>query len=267
MRIHAILAAATLALAGCGAPMETLRPAQDGQAAVIAAIEKPAGAGPFPAVILLHPCGGPGAASLPAWVTLLTGAGFLVATPDQHTPHGVTTTCLGGGERINAVERPRDTRNLVAALRARPDVRADRIFLLGFSAGADVTLRVAAAPTAPVADPMPIRGAVAVYPGCRAMPAALRTEVLIISGLADDLTPARICEAAVANFRGEPRPRFVALPDAHHGFDNMSFLRPTFLPTMRNVNQPSGYGATMGYNAAATEQARRDVLAFLRERL
>ena len=115
-----------LGIAGCAGGGETLRPASGNNPAIRAAIEPPAGAGPFPAVILLHGCGGL-RPNTPSWSSLLRDRGFLVATPDQFGPRGITEVCTQGDYLGTLFRRTEDSIALVRLLQARPDVRPDRL--------------------------------------------------------------------------------------------------------------------------------------------
>lgn len=97
------------------------------------------GAGPRPAVVLLHGLGANRDAMLPrAAVLARHGLTSLVVELRAHGASGGTFTTLG-------VREPDDVSTAVGWLRARPDVASGRVALLGHSLGAVVALRAAAA--------------------------------------------------------------------------------------------------------------------------
>src|SRR5215468_1789782 len=92
----------------------------------------PAGSGPFPAVVIMHGCGGPPGHS--EWVKRLNDWGYATYYIDSFTPRHLKNVCAE--RQIKGYERVADAYAALAHLRARPDVRADKIGLIGFSHGA-----------------------------------------------------------------------------------------------------------------------------------
>ena len=90
-----------------------------------ATLLKPDGAGPFPAVVMMHDCSGlgPRSSGAPArWATELVGRGYVVAMPDSFTPRGVPDgVCTAGPPRgvdVTPERRARDAFATLAHLRA-----------------------------------------------------------------------------------------------------------------------------------------------------
>ena len=194
--VHALdLTAAHIGEPGSGAPAE---------------IYRPAGAGPFPAVVVLHGCNGV-ARSTRRWAERLRGWGYLALVVDSFGPRGLSNVC-GQGGIVPAGERAGDAVSAARLLAARPDVERGRIAVIGFSHGAGGVLAAAAGQA-------PFAAAVAFYPWCPGAGPSLRTNTLILIGDADDWTPAPRCTAFVERAVGQP----VALkvyPGAVHAFDN-----------------------------------------------
>jgi len=242
-------------------------------------VSKPDGAGPFPAVVIMHDCSGLGFPSSGApgrWAMELVGRGYVVVLPDSFRSRGysggVCTVPLS--QRLADVSFERRARDAYAALayaRTLPYVHGQRVGIMGGSHGGSTTL---AAMIAPASDTAPLAkekragfaAAVALYPRC-AMPRGASTAykpvapLLILIGEKDDWTPAEPCRklADAAQAAGHP----VAIkiyPGAHHSFDSSNPVR--YVSARVNINSPSGYGATTGGDRAAWNDSIREVAAF-----
>jgi dienelactone hydrolase len=267
--MRALLLSGLVALiAGCTSRYETLRPAAGpAEPAIQAIVQAPGGAGPFPVLVVLHGCAGP-RPNGERWAAEARAIGFMTAIPDQYGPLGVEQTCTStSGFRL--WERARATHSLLRLLQQRPDVRPDRVFVMGFSQGGILAVGTATSawdsqdpPWAPSDLPRPA-GAIALYPLCSYWPAAPRAPLLLLLPALDDWTPPVDCEDWARAASGVPRPRIVLLPGAHHAFDEPETPTPRFVAGFSNVFRSSGFGATIGYNANAHEEARREVRAFL----
>ena len=231
---------------------------------------RPAGRGPFPAVVMLHGCGGfytsQGyvTASYRHWLDLLASNGYAALLVDSFNPRGHRTICEQQKRAILiSRERVEDAYAALRWLEQRRDVLPDRIGLLGWSnggSGALYTLR----------ESRPDRGfraGVAFYPGCRALlqsktPYRPYAPLLVLSGEADDWTPAAPCVAlaAIARRKGAPM-EIVTYPGAHHSFDRLN-SPARYRPNVRNPNKPDGRGATVGEHPQAREDATRRTLEF-----
>ena len=178
----------------------------------------PRGTGPFPAMVLLHGCDGVGP-HYRVWASQLAEWGYLTLLVDSFRPRGVTTVC-NHGMTIPPQLQAQDAFNAAEYLRSRPDVRAERIGVIGFSHGGWAVLKAVLAGLVRPPQTHPFLAAVAFYPGCEASPSALETDTLILIGEADDWTPMERCT----------RWRDVVQPNGHrvllksysralHGFD------------------------------------------------
>ena len=232
-------------------------------------IQKPDGAGPFPAVVIMHDCSGLGPRSSGApgrWATDLVGRGYVVMMPDSFTTRGFPAgVCTNPSPRRNDVgpsRRVRDAYAALAHLRTLPFVDGSRVGLMGGSHGGATTL---AAMVAPSASPG-FRAAVALYPGCAQW---LRSQdayrpagpLLILIGEKDDWTPAEPCRrlAEAAQQAGAPV-TIKVYPGAYHSFDSASPVR--YVETRVNANSPTGHGATTGGDPEAWADSIREVAAF-----
>jgi dienelactone hydrolase len=201
-----------------------------GDAKLKATLFRPAGDGPFPAVVALHTCDGlnDSAGAIEPyyreWGEHLTAAGFAVLFPDSFGSRGLTSQC-GLRERQVRASRVR-TADANAArrwLQAQSWVIADRVSLLGWSHGA-TTLLWTVRRRAVLHDNSPdFRSAAALYPNCRRSGISAwsaRIPTLILIGSADDWTPASLCEQMVTGARGRSAAAsLVVYPHAYHDFD------------------------------------------------
>ena len=209
---------ATLGVAACGQallPTDSARiPAYVG---ANGEFRTPAGSGPFAAVVIMHGCGGP--PEHHEWVGRLNEWGYATYYIDSFTPRNLKHVCAE--QQFKGYERVEDAYAALTHLRTRPDVRADRIGLIGFSHGAAATSYVARAEHAAKANMPPFRAAVAYYGGCRNETIRLATDLLILFGEADDWANVKACPRMLERQDKGTRARLsiVTYPGAYHGFD------------------------------------------------
>lgn len=235
-----------------------------------ALIYRPIGKGPFPALVLLHGCSGMYASSGDVtqsylhWVELLAGNGYAALLVDSFSPRGYSRICELQDRPIReSRERVQDAYAALRWLEQREYVAKGRIGLLGWSNGGTGTL-YAMRSTGRFRG---FRAAVAFYPGCRTLarsktPYTPYAPTLILTGEADDWTPAEHCVAltAIAKKQGA-RLDIVTYPGAHHAFDRLN-LPERYRPDVRNLSKPDRRGATVGGHAEAREKAIRHTLDF-----
>jgi dienelactone hydrolase len=157
----------------------------------VAELFQPRGAGPFPAIVVLHGCNGV-SPHYRGWARQFAEWGFLALLVDSFRPRGVTEVC-NHGMTIPPQSRAADAFNAAAYLRTRPDVRPDRIGVIGFSHGGWTVLKAILAGQARPPQVPPFAAAVAFYPACDPPGSPLETDVLILIGEADEWTPAGRC--------------------------------------------------------------------------
>lgn len=184
----------------------------------------PAGAGPFPAVLLVHSC--LGMPSNRAEISRKLGkAGFAALFIDEFAPRGLSETCTR-----DFPEAARDAEAGRAWLAAQSEVDPARIAITGFSQGGAIALEEAVAPHG-------FKAAAALYPPCaNVADERLTIPTLVEVGSADSVTPAADC-AALA--RVNPKTlRLVVYPGAGHVFDDPQFAGGAERLGMRLVYDP-----------------------------
>lgn len=213
---------------------------------------KPAGAGPFPAIVAMHGCGGPGGVRDADWAARLQGAGYIVLFTDSFGSRGMGSQCNIRERDIKSKDRAEDAFASAEWLARRPDVLKNKLGLLGWSNGGTAVLSASRSIRAP--EGVEFRQAVAFYPGCKVFAAQgyrARIPVTVMHGLADDWTPAEPCKSLSGV-------HFVGYPDAHHDFDHPNLP----IKTRKAAFSANGSGiVTMGTHPAAREQATAQTLA------
>jgi dienelactone hydrolase len=272
--IKSIAAAALLAL---GLGLSAVQAAErvelpSGDVKLRAILYRPAGPGPFPAVVALHTCDGLGNGSgdgegiddrYKEWGEHLATAGFAVLFPDSFGSRGVSAQC---GQRQRPVRASRtrinDARAARQWLQTQPWVIADRVSLLGWSHGATTALWTIRRRSAGEPGKTPdFRSAVALYPNCQrasALAWSARVPTLILIGRADDWTAASACEQMVAGARGRSAGTQIKVyPGALHDFDRKD-LAPQERTGLANTASANGR-VHIGTNAAARADAWKRV--------
>jgi dienelactone hydrolase len=236
-----------------------------------------AGAGPRPAIVALHGCGGlyrRDGRTLEArytdYAARFAAAGYHLLLPDSFGSRGSGPICTTrNGERTITVEgRRADAVAAVRWLAARPEVDTRRIVVLGWSHGAMTTLTAINSARPGAARPgasIPLAGVVAFYPGCRALlreDFALDAPLLMLLGENDDWTPPKRCVELAERTRSRQPAADVTVrvyPDSYHGFDGRAPLR--FRRDVPNGVNPEGVHT--GGNPVAREQALAELDLFL----
>jgi dienelactone hydrolase len=215
----------------------------------------PSGTGPFPVVILLHPCGGLerfGLATLQTHAKSLQNGGFGTLILDSYGPRK-----LNGGKacdmRTTAWLRKADAFNAMVVLQSHAKVSKDNIFLLGLSDGAVGALVAAKGDAA-----ARFNAVVAYYPGCQTLDGisiTIQSPLLVFVAGRDDWTPPAKCMSAkTAGIVKGAEFDVINYPDAHHGFDQQR-------ETIRYK------GHTLAYNAEAASDSRKRVREFFTRHL
>jgi dienelactone hydrolase len=224
-----------------------------------------AGAGPFPAIVLLPTCGGM-QSHVFDWAERLIREGYVTLLVETNTARGTLSNCV----RPPVVRYDEQLADAVAAvvhLRTLSFVQRDRIGVAGFSFGGGVALRMASAAHQGYMglEPGSLRVVASFYPWCnesgrewdtRGIPTDglapdIVTPTMIFIGADDDETPARACSERADRLRAQGRPiSYKVYPETTHAFDGPEF-------GIQGRRMPRGY--FYRYNPVATEDAWREL--------
>lgn len=252
-------------LTGCAleaqALPETVKfPSRDGTT-LTGYVFEPAGAGPHPAVVMLHGRAGPystaaggvyGAATLSqrhrAWGEFWAARGYVAVHVDSFGPRGYASGFPAHSYRTRppAVSeqtvRPLDAYGALDYLRTRRDVQPERIGVQGWSNGA-MTVLAAIAPNPPGLErPDTARGfraAIAQYPGCStpSKEADYRPYLpllMLVAGNDEEVSPT-VCERFARELQRRQAPlEFHVYEGASHAYDD---------PGARRQSQPANRAA------------------------
>jgi dienelactone hydrolase len=223
-------------------------------------LEKPAGAGPFPVVIALHSCTGYTAemhvGAFPRWVPILKMQGYAMFTFDSFTARGYSEVCAS--QAVTPGDRAADVLAAAALQAGRPDVRPDRIAVIGWSHGGGAAVYVARdhVELRPLRAQLAARGgrlaaSIGLYPICGSPEGSpVIVPLLALSGALDDWNPAAPC-VALANMPANHLMTVQVYPGAYHDFDAWGMRTQYKL------------GHMLAYDAAANADAHARVQAFL----
>jgi carboxymethylenebutenolidase len=276
------LLAAAAALLCAGAEIRTVHfTSQDGKTKLTGYLFSPttsaAGAGPFPAVVMLHGRAGPysslakgtyDATTLSKrhkqWGEFWAERGYVALLVDSFGPRGFAAGFPAGSYESRPPEvseqtvRPLDAYGALAYLRKRKEVDGTRVGVQGWSNGG-MTVLVTISDQAPgIVSPSPetgFRAAIAEYPGCgmQAVKGAYHSyaPVLLLIASADEEVSPKICESFARRARAAGSDLTpIVYEGAEHNFDD---------PGTRKQSNPA--------NHKATEDAMRQAESFFRKHL
>ncbi len=242
---------------------------------ITATLVRPAGPGPFPAVVQLHGCAGIEAQSF-RWARWLAERGYVALVVDSFGPRGVKGDCRSGPDDPPITARFDDAFGALRYLQSLPEVRADRVAAIGWSQGGVYAMAVINGPSLDRARGRgvtpPATGfaaGIGVYPGgCFSLvKEQVVRPLLVLIGEADDWTPAAKCREMVEAMRSRGADAaIVVYPGAYHYFD-VEGQRHELQAQVENDNRPGGFGATVSYQAEAAADAHRRIEEFLARHL
>jgi len=217
-------------------------------------LTKPKGAGPFPAVVLLHSCLGL-PANRGAIGDMVASWGYVALFVDDFTTRGIKETCA-----VDFNEALSDAFGALLYLSRLPDVDPTRIAAVGYSQGADTALKIASARFSSafaVRDDLRFKVAAAFYPPCENLAGAtLEIPTLILIGESDDVTPMADCRQLAQRPENRSAVKLVVYPGADHGFDNPGFVGGARL-----------FGMLLKYDQNAADESKSELRDFLAAKL
>ncbi len=222
---------AVVVAAGCAVARSTF-PSEPKAGTLFHTFTAPPGSGPFPAIVLLHTCGGI-RGHISQWADRLAAHGYASVVVDSFTPRGGRACNIPDYFPATLDEVAADAFAALQHLKTRSDIDRRRIGVMGFSWGGGAVLRTSSARYRPATGGF--GAAVAFYPVCvdarPALPPAIRarfdslyddirTPTLILAGDADTETPPVECARTVERLRRAGRPVTIKIyPGAGHVFD------------------------------------------------
>lgn len=185
-------------------------------ATITATLSKPDGPGPFPAVVVLHDCGGISRKDQD-WAKRLVSWGYVAILPDSFGSRGLGNLCTDVN-RVDASQRVQDVIGTAEYLATLPYVQKGKIAVLGFSHGGWTIMK--GVQENAYWSSYGIKGAVAYYPYCTAPQdnnVAIPLRILI--GEKDDWTTAQRCRDVISGAKKPSLIQATYYPDAYHSFD------------------------------------------------
>jgi len=212
-------------------------------------LTKPQGDGPFPAVVLLHGCGGIRSYQ-DVWTEKFASWGYVAFQVDSFGPRGLSSVC-GDATLLTSIisKRSQDAYDAKTYLVGLPFVDRNRVGVMGWSHGGMTTLSVVDQKRNDS-----FRSAIAFYPYCNRPLFDFNAPLLILIGEKDDWTPANSCSMRMRSGQTDPEVVLKIYPDSHHGFDGEGL--DTFVE-----------GHRMLYNPVAAADAIIQVKTFLAKHL
>ena len=218
-------------------------------------IAKPEGTGPFPAVVLLHHCGGLTDNLIVDWPDYLTSLGYVTLSVDSLGPRGFVH-CSD-----SLIEQDQDAYGALDYLASLPFVDKERIGVMGFSMGGN-TIDDLVRQEFKTESGLNFKAAVNMYGFCHNLfvyttgpPGIfeLSFPTMVIVGELDR-RHVLSCEAAAGK---SPHIKVHVLPDTHHSFDNERYTSLRY----------DSFGNSALYSWEATKKARELTKVFLGEHL
>lgn len=203
------------------------------------AIYKPDGAGPFPAIVLVHQCGGLSSPSgkwqntaMLSWAREAVKRGYVAFLVDGFSQREVDSTCYGAKNGVNFMRSARDALQAAEHLRTFSFVDRKRVALAGYSYGAMVGVLVSGRQWTSVLSPgEPFAAVVAFYPGCftirpatgapyEVVNADVDRPLLVLMGDQDNETPPQECITRLEPLKAGGAPiEWHVYPGATHCWD------------------------------------------------
>ncbi len=235
------------------------------------AIYKPTGAGRFPALILVHTCGGL-RPEMRNWTKAALSRGYVVFVIDSLGPRGLKTVCHPPTP-VSIWRGVKDSFQALDHLKRFEFVDPDRVGLMGFSWGAMVGLLASSKAVADVFSPSKrFAGVASFYPGCYFPASGTRGEIeflrtdtdrptLVLLGESDTETPPADCLARLETLKDRGVPvSWHLYPKTTHCWDCSS---------LHNLSKVDSFGHKVVYlyDEQVTNDSSRRAFDFLADHL
>ncbi len=233
----------------------------------VTAIYKPAGQGPFPALIVMSRCSaGATDPDLPNWAVETVKRGYVAFILDWIGSRGVDSICYGPKGGITYERGVRDALLAAQHLRGFDFVDKQRIGLTGFSTGGMMGMMASSKLLGEtLAAGERVNAAVAVYPACVAGLGVLRQDIdkplLVLMGDADTEAPPEECLPGLEKLKQAGAPvTWHVYPNATHCWD---------CPKMSGYSKTDIRGAKVvySYSSAITADTANRLFGFLDQAL
>ena len=209
------------------------------------------GAGPFPAMVLMHGTGGRGYRQS-SWAEFFADNGIATLNVDYFSGRGYGGHGSPPGDYYDVVDA-------MKVLAGHPKVDKNRIGVMGWSNGAEIALESAVIDENK-GDGLTLKAHVVFYPPCELTSVPFfgpNHPIAVFVGSNDYLTKVWQCEQMVekAVKRDHKDVRLIVYEGAHHGWDGNEHI-DTYDHRSRHVK--------LVPDAAITAKSRRDVMEFLK---
>jgi dienelactone hydrolase len=216
-------------------------------------LTEPDGPGPFPAIIVLHGCGGGPGPAQKLWAQRLNGWGYATLAPSSFPARGIIGgVCEPYRQKLaTAQDRAGDVISAALWLRSRPEIDGAHIGVIGFSHGGSTAAWVTQRQYEE-AYPNLLKAAVDFYGPCRQPHTKGAVPLLALAGEADTWGySARACRSFGAQLQPEQVFELHTYAGATHDFDYPGQAQGSML------------GHPRGYDQAAAEDSYARVKVFL----
>ena len=195
-------------------------------------LHKPQGEAPFPAMVLMHGCGGITEKIEDAWAKRLVSWGYVALELDSFGARGKKNIC-DDTYAVPENTRAQDAFDAKGFLSQQAMVDRHRIGIMGWAHGGGAVLcaislanmedyhwqKKGLSPSDLIKIDGPFKAAVAFYPYCAKRLEDAQSPLLILIGDKDSWCPAAMCKISVPGFKTNKEIRLKIYHDTYHGFD------------------------------------------------